>query len=195
MKKLIPILAFLGTLQSAFAQNFGPLETLAEGLFQVGSFAWVSDQLSATRFSIFIITFALIYWVLHLKSSSGKQIIADKRISVVIAFAFAAIATIFIPNGLVAQVGEAYSGFLAIILIGAPVFAILAFGIAVTREEKDAANVPHWNSPVARHTIRFITAMVALALLGGVAQEYGFGYGFFVLLLLKENWIKKWLRF
>jgi hypothetical protein len=185
MKKLLILLTALFVIPFAHASTMlRPLEYMGELIFQIGSFVWVTDRISATKFALFIVIFALIYTVLA-KGIGGRSTgvfnkSGGNKVSAVIAFAMAAIAVIFIPDGLVQQIGVMYSGVLAIIIIAIPVGLVLFFGIWVTREDQGefmgrsmSGDSLHWNNKTARHAIRLITGLMALFLLFGFSAEYG----------------------
>ena len=198
MKKIKILLSALLAFPNAFALNpFEPLEEIGNWVFKIGSFTWISDKMLATRFALFLIMFSLVYWILVIGvKGEGSAIFKGKAKNpgIVIAFVFAAISILFMPEDMILGIGNMYSGFLAIILIGFPAFGILFLGILLTRENEgsfwgmsmgsEGSRFPHADNSIARHTIRFTTAMIAMALLTGVAGDYGVGFTLIILPLL-----------
>ena len=188
-KKLFTTLGALATIPAAFAANpLRPLETVGQWVFTIGSFEWVQDKFIATKFALFIILFALFYWVLVIGvKGSGSAIFKDKakNSGIIIAFAIAAISVLFFPADIVRGIGELYSGIFAIILISFPIFLVLGAGIVITRKDASSINgVPHVDNAIARHAIRLLSALVALSIISGVAADYGVNYTLSTLLPL-----------
>jgi len=203
MKKLLTTLGALATIPAVFAVNpLRPLEDIGQWVFTIGSFEWVQDKFIATKFALFIILFALFYWILVIGvKGSNSAIFKDKakNSGIVIAFALSTISIIVMPSDLITGIGELYSGIFAIILIGFPVFGILALGIIWTRKDSGSMgskleSFPHNDNAIARHAIRLLTALIALSIISGVAVDYGVDYtlsSLIPLLMIKKNIIKQ----
>lgn len=100
IRKLLALLTGLLVIPFAHANMLRPLESFGEIFFRIGSFVWITDRLSATKFAIFIILFALIYTVLAKGMRGGTPIFGrgGHKVSAVIAFSISAISVIFIPD-------------------------------------------------------------------------------------------------
>lgn len=175
--------AFLALLAIPFAHAnaFSSLENIGNEFFRIASLSWITDEVSVTKFAFFIIIFALVYTILAfgIKRETGGVFQSNNKnkISGIIAFAIAAISTIFLPDRLALEIGNIYSGILAILFIGFPVGVILFLGFLLTHKNPKKPNeAPLVDNDFARHAIRLITALIALGILSAVAREYGTGF-------------------
>ena len=167
-------LAILGTalmsLPLVFAIDMGPLTDIMQVVFDIGSFVWVTDKLSATKFAIFVVMFAILYGVLHSGFVAKVGVLNNKKVSTVIAFALAALSVLFIPNAVALEIGNTYSAIAALLLAGVPAGLLLWFGVSVTN--KDNFN------PLIKHGVRLLVVLATISLLTGIGEQYGM---FFIL--------------
>lgn len=193
MKKLLtPLIALIASIPFAFAVDLTILEQLFGAVFRIGSFVWVTDVISATKFAIFVILFAIIFGVLHAGFVSDTGLLKNRKVSVVIAFSLAAIATIFMPNEVVRSFGELYSAIAAIIFIGLPVGLLVWFCFSKSwglpkMLDDGSGSVPD-NKKWILHGVRLLVALACLSIVTGIAQEYGYVSSFiFPLFILKRG--------
>jgi hypothetical protein len=185
-KHLIPGLALLLSIPNAFAMSdpFRLITPIINSVFKLGSFMWVTDKISASKFAIFIVVFALVFWVLFY-GAKGTPIIKQKNIAVIIAFALAAISAIFMPSGVAQGIGEMYSLVAAIILAGVPTALVVWMAIKLTKDNP-SATPPKVVKTWIKHGVRFLAALIVLSLISGIAQEYGVYTGIFLLIPSKK---------
>jgi hypothetical protein len=180
-KYFLAVLLGILSIPFAHANAFRTLENVGNDFFRIVSLSWVTDQVSVTKFAFFIIIFALVYTILAFGVKGGNsgvfQSSNKNKVSMVIAFAIAAISTIFLPDRLALEIGNVYSGILAILFVGFPVGIILFLGFYLTHEGKDGKK-PLVDNDFARHSIRLITALIALGILAAIAREYNTGFMF-----------------
>lgn len=164
-QKLLTIpLGFLLAIPLVFAFNLGPIESILELVLRVGSFVWVTDRLSAVKFAIFVVVFAILYGVLHSGFVRNTGVLQNKKVSVVIAFSLAALSVIFIPSDLALEIGTLYSAIVALFIMGVPVALLVWFGIKFTKEENF--------NPIIKHGIRLILALACVSLISGVMTQF-----------------------
>lgn len=163
-KTLLGIMSIL-MLPSVFALDYGPLTDIMQLVFDVGSFVWVTDYVSATKFAIFVVMFAVIYGVLHSGFVAKTGILNNKKVSVVIAFALAALSVIFLPNNVAVEIGTTYSAITAVLLAGLPAGLLLWFGVKLTSGDKV--------NPLVKHSVRLLVILGVISLLSGIGGQYG----------------------
>jgi len=169
---ILPLLLMPFAYASTLGNAFQPIQDLLLKIMEIGSFVWVSDRLSAVKFAIFIIVFAVVFHVLHhgisIRNRSATPIFSGqngKKVSAVISIAIAAITAIFIPDPLAMQFGRMYSAVFALLLIGLPVGILIYLSITLTNGDAIDKRV--------KHGVRFLAALIALTIVSGVAKEYG----------------------
>lgn len=167
------IISILLSIPIVFARDFtNSIGKTFNEILRFMSLSWVTDKLSATKFGIFIIIFALIYTILNTGLKFGKDSAKglfdsdnakqSKRLSTIIAFAIAAITVIFIPDKLALDIGNLYSAIFIIILTIIPV-GILIF---LTFKLSDKFSEP------AKHWTRALAALMATIIIGMFYEDY-----------------------
>lgn len=175
--KKTSMLAFLLSIPMVYAASFtdsleGPMTALLELLSL--SFIVESSYISATKAAIFLILFSVVFATLNfgLSGGKGKGVIdtgddkQNKKISGTVAFAFAAISVIFIPDTIVQAIGEMYSGIVALLLLGLPTGIITGVVFYYTKDMDD--------SRALKHSLRGFALLLISVLISTIYEEYLF---------------------
>lgn len=182
-KKLASLLSGFLVIPIASAASLQPLEYMGDLLVRIGSFVWISDKISATKFALFIVIFAIIYTILAKGMGSKGTAIFDKsggnKVSAVIAFSLALISVLFIPNSLVLNIGGLYSGTFAFLIVMFPIALIMYFVFLITREDPakflgrdvDSGTI-HISSERARHITRAIASLLLCLVILGLMKDF-----------------------
>jgi len=188
MKRFIRLFSGLALaislLPAVFADITDGLETIGNMFFSVASLSWITDKIPATKFALFLVIFSLIYAVLGtglwtregiFKGSNGKKVAG------VVAFAFAAIGILFMPDRIVFETGSMVSGVFAILLICLVPGLLLFVTFKATATDAEPA--------IWQHAVRVIVIIICITLISMIVKQYdgAFGYYFAPLMLIMRR--------
>ncbi|MFT4326305.1 MAG: hypothetical protein ACMXYK_02280 [Candidatus Woesearchaeota archaeon] len=153
------VIGFLLSIPSVFANNpFEVLFPVLRNVFILASFSWLGPQYRphAAKAIFFIVFLVLIDWAL-------RNIIEEKHVRGVIAFAISAISIIFMPDEISLFAGNQYAVVAGALMVGGIPGALIWQGWRWTHDFEDSKR------KIARAAVLFI----ALLVVNGLATLFG----------------------
>jgi hypothetical protein len=171
----------ISLLPSVFADVFDGLETIGNLFFSVASLGWITDVIPATKSALFLVVFSLIYAILGTGLWKGEGLFKGsngKKVAGVVAFSFAAIAILFMPDRLVFEAGSMISGVFALLLICFIPGLLLLVTFKATKTEGDG------KPAIWQHAVRVMVILVCISLISMIADQYDGSFGYFLIPLM-----------
>jgi hypothetical protein len=162
---------------SVFASAIDVLEQGGNFFFSIASLSWITDKVPATKFALFIVIFSLIYAILGTGLWTNRGLFQGsngKKVAGVVAFSFAAISIIFMPDRIAFATGSMISGVFAVLLICIVPGLLLFVTFKVTAGGSNA-----W-----KHGLRIIAILICITLISMIAEQYDGAFGYFLVPLM-----------